>query len=166
MQSRDRAAPHRRARRGLAGDRRRHRPRSLMPPPRPPGRTAAASYPLPADDRLAEPRVRRGRTLSMQVTYSKRRAPAGGSVTATSSYRTSTSYCCCCYSSTTAVNAIHVHGDSTRRRPPSATSIMTPAPQRPLAMLPAVVLSRERDRPRYVCVCVCVCVCVFVCEVE
>jgi len=110
--------------RGLAGDRRRPRPFSRRRP------------------RRRKPRVRRGRTLSMQVTYSKR-ALSGRRV----GYgrRRFTPY----------YSADAVYGCPTRRRPLSATSIMTPAPRRPLRVyrprrvLPAVVLSRERcNRPR------------------
>jgi len=49
MQSRDRAAPLRRARRGLAGDRRRHHPRNLTPPP-PLTRTSTIASPSRVSD--------------------------------------------------------------------------------------------------------------------
>lgn len=141
MQSRDRTAPSRRAQRFGRGP----------PPPPPP---TPSHHPAPADHHR-EPRVRRGRTLSMQVTYSKR-ARGGG--------RGLVLLLLLSDAARTAPDArpprTPLSSTSTRRRPLSATSIMTPAHHvhrntRP----PAVVLSRKRDRPRYIiypCVRVCV----------
>jgi len=161
MQSRDRAAPLRRARRGLAGDRRRHRPRALTPPP-------ARRHCPPT---IASPsRVSDAAGHSVCKLHTRNAARAGGRVGYGHRHRLLRVLLPLCFSSASSSAAadaiyiyyVYIHADSTRRRPPSATSIMTPAPQRPLAhaVLPAVVLSRERDRPRYVCLCVCVRVCV------
>jgi len=155
MQSRDRAAPLRRARRGLAGDRRRHRPRALTPPP--PALTLRHRHRRPPT--IASPsRVSDAAGHSVCKLHTRNAArwrdgwlrppppPPLPTATATPPPPPRTLYIREFYPPPTTVSDVHYDPR---------------APQRPLmlAVLPAVVLSRERDRPRYVCLCVCVCVC-------
>lgn len=159
MQSRDRAAPFRRARRGLAGDRRPHHPSDPHTAPACPAASTSATTARRRSPRRAACPTRPDTQYASYILETPRAGRRVG-------YGHRLLHLLLLllllrFLLRRRRHGRYVYADSTRRRPPSATSIMTPAPRRPHAhaVLPAVVLSRERDRPRYVCLYVNVRVC-------
>lgn len=152
MQSRDRAAPLHRARRGLAGDRRRHHPRALTPPPH--ALTLRHRRRRRSPHRAACPT----RPDTQYASYILETPRAG--------WRVGYDHRLLLHFLLPLLLLLRLHGryiyvDSTRRRPPSATSIMTPARRNVRSCLlccrPLSYRGNAAGRVTRACVCARVC---------